>query len=153
MIEDFLVYSLNNRLLIFKFNDYLDIIEKNIFEYVDEWNLLTENYKIPERISYFEEFMIKSLKEQIFLFKSIQKKTHSKGIVIFNEHLNSGFSKKFENYESFKTTFKKVIKKLYKQSYFVDLQFNTINGVYLNIKCVEPNGEESEFLQKNNLTF
>lgn len=152
MINDFAVYSVNRRLLIFKLNNYTNIIEENLYKYIDEWNLLTENFKIPNKISYFEDYLTSSIKEQVFLFKKAQKLLSSKGIVVYNPNLNSSFTCKFENYNKFTSKIKSIIKKLYKNTYFTELQFNNTIGLYLNYRSIDLNGEEIEFLQKNNLT-
>jgi hypothetical protein len=153
MINDFAVYSVKHRLLIFKLNNYTNVIEENLFKYIDEWGLLTENFKIPDKISYFEDYLISSIKEQVFLFKKAQKLLSSKGIIIYNPCVNSVFTCKFENYIKFTGKIKSIIKKLYKNTHFTDLQFNTTIGLYLNYRSIDLNGEEIEFLQKNNLTY
>lgn len=152
MINDFAVYSVNRRLLIFKLNNYTNIIEENLYKYIDEWNLLSEDYKIPDKIRYFEDYLISSIKEQVFLFKKAQKNLHCKGIIVYNPEISSVFTSKFVNYKKFTGKVKSIIKKMYKNTYFTELQFNTTIGLYLNYRSVELNGDEIEFLQKNNLT-
>jgi hypothetical protein len=153
MVNNFAFYSVKHRLLVFKLNNYTNVIEENLFKYIDEWGLLTPDYKIPNKVKYFEDYLVSSIKEHVFLFKIAQKSLNSKGIIIYNPNMISNFTNKFENYNKFTSKVKSIVKKMYKNTYFTELQFNKVTGLYLNYQCIELNGEEIEFLQKNNLTL
>lgn len=148
MINNFACYSVKSRLLVFRLNSCTDIIEENLYSYIDRWGLLTENHKIPNKVGYYEDYLVSSIKEQVFLFKESQKLLRSKGIIVFNPNMVSNFTSKFENYKKFTSKIKDITKKIYKDTYITDLQFNNTTGIYLNYKCLELNGEEIEFLQK-----
>jgi len=153
MTEDYFVYCLKNNLTIFNYNIFLNIIEKKIFYYINEWNLLNENNKIPYKISYYYNFLFLLLEKEILSLKILEKELHSKSIIVFNKDKRGSFSEKFENYEKFINQNIKILKKTHKNVFLTDLNFNNIIGNYKNIKCLELSGEESEFLQKNHLTL
>lgn len=148
MTNDYFLFSLKNRLTIFNYSLFLGIIEFNTIKYIDNWNLLTENFKIPNKISYYYDFIYNILKEQVVELKKIEKKNHSKSVILINLQKHSQYSSRFENYDKFLKQNIKILKKLHKNVIFTDLDFTKTTGTCMGIKCLEENGEEFEFLKQ-----
>jgi hypothetical protein len=148
MTNDYFLFSLKNRLTIFNYSLFLGIIEFNTIQYIDNWNLLTENFKIPNKINYYYDFIFNILKEQVIELKKIEKKNHSKSVILLNLQKPSQYSNRFENYDKFLKQNIKILKKLHKRVIFTDLDFTETTGTYMGIKCLEENGEEIEFLKQ-----
>jgi len=153
MTEDYFIYCLKNRLTVFNFTLYLNIIEKKIFNYINEWNLLNDNNKIPHKISYYYDFLYLLLEKEVLNLRILEKELHSKSIIVFNKQDSTNYSNNFENYDKFINQIIKILKKLHKNVFLTTLSFNNTIGKYKNLKCLELNGEENEFFQKNNLTL
>lgn len=148
MTNDYFLFSLKNRLTIFNYSLFLGIIEFNTIKYIDDWNLLTENFKIPNKISYYYDFIYNILKEQVLELKKIQKKNHSKSVILINLQKNTQYSHTFEKYDVFLKQNIKILKKLHKNVIFTELEFTKTSGTYMGLKCLEENGEEFEFLKQ-----
>jgi hypothetical protein len=147
-MTDYFLFSLKNRLTIFNFTLYLGIIEKYIINYIENWNLLDSNHKVPNKKQYYYDFLYKVLKEETEKLQNIQKKTNTKSIVLIDLQKQGNLAKYFENYEIFIKQNAKIMKKLHKNTFFTNLSFNKTNGVFQNLKCLELLGEEEEFLKK-----
>jgi hypothetical protein len=147
-MTDHFLFSLKNRLTIFNYTLYLNIIEETIIKYIEEWNLLDINYKVPNKIPYYYDFLYKVLKEETKNLQNIQKSTNTKSIVLINLEKHGKFAKYFDNYDVFIKQNTKILKKLQKNVFFTNLDFLKTNGMFKNIKCLELLGEEEEFLKK-----
>ena len=147
-MTDYFLFSLKKRLTIFNYTLYLNIIEEYIINYIEEWNLLDLNYKVPNKIPYYYDFLYKVLKEETNKLKNIQKNTNTKSVVLINLEKQGNFAKYFDNYEIFIKQNAKIIKKLQKNVFFTNLQFSKTNGTFQSLKCLDLLGEEEEFLNK-----
>jgi len=147
-MTDYLFLSLKNRLTIFNYTLYLNIIEETIIKYIEEWNLLDKDYKVPNKIPYYYDFLSKVLKEEIDKIKKIQKNTNTKSIVLINLQKKGKFSKYFNNYDVFIKQNVKILKKLEKNVFITDLEFSKTNGTFQYLNCLDLLGEEEEFLKK-----
>jgi hypothetical protein len=147
-MTDYFLFSLKNRLTIFNYTLYLSIIENSIINYIESWNLLDLNYKVPNKKQYYYNFLYKVLKEETENLQNIQKKTNTKSIVLIDLQKQGNLAKYFENYEGFIKQNAKIMKKLHKNVFFTDLSFNKTNGSFQNLKCLDLFGEEEEFLKK-----
>jgi hypothetical protein len=147
-MTDYFLFSLKNRLTIFNYTLYLSIIENSIINYIESWNLLDLNYKVPNKKQYYYNFLYKVLKEETENLQNIQKKTNTKSIVLIDLQKQGNLAKYFENYEVFIKQNTKIMKKLHKNVFFTDLSFNKTNGSFQNLKCLDLFGEEEEFLKK-----
>ena len=128
-------------------------MKKKIFYYINEWNLLNNNNKIPHKISYYYDFLYLLLEKEVLNLKILEKELHSKSVIVFNKQIPTDSSINFENYDKFINQIIKILKKLHKNVFLTNLSFNKTVGKYKNLKCLELNGEENEFFQKNNLTL
>jgi predicted transcriptional regulator len=147
-MNDYFLFSVKNRLTIFNYTLYLNIIEETIIKYIEEWNLLDINYKVPNKIPYYYDFLYKVLKEETKNLQNIQKSTNTKSIVLINLEKKGKFAKYFDNYEVFIKQNKKILKKLQKNVFLTDLEFSKTNGTFQHLNCLELLGEEEEFLKK-----
>jgi hypothetical protein len=148
MTKDYFSYSLKNRLTIFNYTLYLNIIEEYIIDYINDWNLLTIDNKVPNKKSYYYNFLYKVLEKEVLDLLKTQKSTHSKSIIIINLNNKGKFYNKFENYKKFLNDNIKILKKLHNNVIFTDLSFVNTNGKYKGINSLSLNGDEVEFLQK-----
>jgi hypothetical protein len=148
MTKDYFSYSLKNRLTIFNYTLYLNIIEEYIIDYINDWNLLTIDNKVPNKKGYYYNFLYNVLEKEVLDLLKTQKSTHSKSIIIINLNNKGKFYNKFENYKKFLGENIKILKKLHNNVIFTDLPFININGKYKGINSLSLNGDEVEFLQK-----
>jgi hypothetical protein len=100
-IKEHLLIYLNQRVIIFKIDEYLSHIADNIIRDMDEWGLIG-NKKITQREKYFKFFLEKELdkilESFIILFRDLNIKIYT---IYKNNTLSIEYSEYFEDINKF----------------------------------------------------
>jgi hypothetical protein len=150
-IKEHLLIYLNQRVIIFKIDEYLSHIADNIIRDMDEWGLIG-NKKITQREKYFKFFLEKELdkilESFIILFRDLNIKIYT---IYKNNTLSIEYSEYFEDINKFGNNIKNILKKKTKYFKYINnnkLLFNNTLGYYKTIKVGIPNGDDLEFFNK-----
>lgn len=149
-INDFLIYFISERVIIFPIYEYLPNLANNIIRDFEEWDLLN-NKKITQKEEYFKYFLNKELDKILNAFIIIFKDLNIKIFTIYKDtSLSSEYLEYFKEPNKFGNIVKNTIKK--KTKYFKEIKdenlFLKTEGFYKNIKVGIPGGEELEFFAK-----
>lgn len=153
-IKQLLIFYLNYRIIVFPVHEYLPHIADNIIKQFKDWELegIKEDKRITQKEKYFKYFLEKEIESILDVFKIMFKDLNVKILTIYKEkHLHKDYQIWFEDYTKFSDNVKKVFKK--KTKYFKEIKndkllFTNYKGEFKSLKCGEPTGEETEFLQK-----
>jgi hypothetical protein len=150
-IKEHLLIYLNQRVIIFKIDEYLSHIADNIIRDMDEWGLIGDK-KIPQREKYFKFFLEKELDKILESFIIIFRDLNIKIYTIYkNNTLSIEYSEYFEDINKFGNNIKNILKKKTKYFKYINnnkLLFNNTLGYYKTIKVGIPNGDDLEFFNK-----
>ena len=150
-IKHLLIFYLKYRIIVFPVHEYLPHLADNIIKLFKDWEL-AEGTLITQKEKYFKYFLEKEIDSILDIFKIMFKDVNAKILTIYKEkHLHKDYQMWFEDSTKFSSNVKKVFKK--KTKYFKEIKndkllFNNYKGEFKNLKCGEPTGEETEFLQK-----
>jgi hypothetical protein len=150
-IKEHLLIYLNQRVIIFKIDEYLSHIADNIIRDMDEWGLIGDK-KITQREKYFKFFLEKELDKILESFIIIFRDLNIKIYTIYkNNTLSIEYSEYFEDINKFGNNIKNILKKKTKYFKYINnnkLLFNNTLGYYKTIKVGIPNGDDLEFFNK-----
>jgi hypothetical protein len=150
-IKDYLVYYIQQRVIIFPIQEYQDVIIDNIIKNFLEWGLL-DNKNISCKEKYFKYFLEKEVDSILDSFRVVFSNLNVKILTIYkNTEINESYKHWFEDDSRFNKILIKTIKK--KTKYFKEVKkdnllFINTEGKFQGIKLGIPTGEEIEFLQK-----
>lgn len=152
-IPNYLFFSLKHRLILINYNLLLIIIGTKVIDYINEWNLLKNN-KVSNNKKYYINYLNSLIKEELKKIEEIKKEVSSNYIIIINNiNNNEIWTSFYENFLILEKTFKKILKQNTK--YCVKTNNINFNNFYYykNLKTLEINGEEEEFLKKTLAKF
>lgn len=152
-IPNYLFFSLKHRLILINFNLLLIIIGTKVIDYINEWNLLKDN-KVSNKKKYYINYLNLIIKDELLKIEKIEKNFSAKSLFIFNKiDKKQIWTLFFEDFSYLENISKKIFKKHLKYSIESDcIEFNSEN-FYKNLKIIELNGIEEEFLKKTLAKF
>jgi hypothetical protein len=142
---------LKENVIIFDVYEYIGKIASDLVDYMNDWGLVKNN-KVVFKKRIIEDFIKKQINFDInFINQKLQKNKFKILFIFCLKDFYEKWNDYFEDKNKFINLCKKNLKKKNKQIFDIkQFEFNLNNkkGLFFDIPCFIPSGEEEEFLLK-----
>jgi len=150
-IKNSLIVYLQQRIVLFSLDSYINILLIRIFNKMHEWELISAK-KITGKEKYFKFFAEKEILDVLNEIKTLYKSLNLK-IFTFCKLTKIELKEEFLAEDNcvlkiLSNLFKKICKKYFLDKIPDNVKFYPSDKMYKGLKCGEPTGEELEFLVK-----
>lgn len=142
-------FYLKENIILFDIFEYIQQLGADVVDYMYDWNLFNDG-KIVFKKRIIKDFLILKIKSDIQKVINQSKKINCKILCFYNEKTNlTDWSDYFNDLNEFIFMCKKLCKKHlpnFIENKDNNLSFNNKKGVFFDIPCLIPSGEDEEIL-------
>lgn len=144
-------YYIKENVIIFDIFEYIEQLGADTVDYMYEWGLLKNN-KVIFKTKVIIDFLEQKIKNDINVILSYSNQINCSILCFLSvKQKVTDWSLYFDDYHKFIKISKKICKKMLPNFIEVDsnmFSFQNKKGVFCNIPCLIPSGEDEELLQK-----